>query len=79
MYRAAMFSRYYYDFDGFETSEVIWETASGSYLLERHASNPKSGPYDFDMTPEKLRLWLMERPEGVTTRYDPNTQLPLNA
>jgi hypothetical protein len=60
----AKFSRYYYDFDGFETSEVIWETASGSYLLERHASNPKSGPYDFDMTPEKLRLWVMEPPRG---------------
>jgi hypothetical protein len=70
-------TRYFYDADGCETFEKVWETVPGSYLLEGHPSNPKHGPYERSMTSKELRQWEMEHPEGVTTRYDPITHLPL--
>lgn len=69
-------TRYFYDTDGFQTSEQVWKTGPKGYWLEGHASNPKSGPYGHSMTPEELRQWETEHPEGVTTPYDPVTHLP---
>jgi hypothetical protein len=71
------FTRSFDDIDGFQTWEKVWETVSGSYLLERHAANPKSGSYESSMTPEGLRQWMTEHPEGMTTSYDPVQHLPL--
>jgi hypothetical protein len=70
------FTRYFYDIDGFQTSEQVWKTGPKNYWLERHASNPKSGPYEPSMTPEELRQWETEHPEAVTTSYNPVTHLP---
>jgi len=77
MTRVIKFTRSFDDVDGFQTYEKVWETVPGSYWLERHAANPKSGPYAPSMTPEELRQWMTEHPEGMTTPYDPVTHLPL--
>jgi hypothetical protein len=70
------FTRYFDDVDGFQTFEKVWEAVPESYCLERHSANPKSGTYECSMTPDELRQWETEHPEGVTTPYDPVTHLP---
>jgi hypothetical protein len=78
--RTIKFTRRIDDIDGYETYEQVWQqTGLDSYWFVRHSANPKSGTYEPNMTPEELRQWLTEHPEGVTTLYDPVTHLPLSS